>query len=101
MTTVDGKGQFLLYATEDGEIKIDVRLENETVWVTQADMAKLFQCSADNISLHLKNIYDDGELQSGATTEDFSVVRCVEIFEIEATVKESLTVRSINQLKKY
>ena len=75
LSNTSGKGQFLVYSTEDGEIKIDVRLENETVWVTQADMAKLFQCSSDNISLHLKNIYDDGELQAGATTEDFSVVR--------------------------
>ncbi len=75
MTTVDGKGQFLVYATDDGEIKIDVRLENETMWLTQVDMAKLFQCTADNISLHLKNIFDEGELQPNATTEDFSVVR--------------------------
>ncbi len=75
LTTTSGNGQFLIYSTEDGEIKIDVRLENETVWVTQVDMAKLFQCSADNISLHLKNIYEDGELQFEATTEDFSVVR--------------------------
>ena len=75
LTTISGKGQFLVYSTEDGEIKIDVRLENETVWVTQADMAKLFQCSSDNISLHLKNIFAEGELQPKATTEDFSVVR--------------------------
>ncbi|MBF0105024.1 MAG: virulence RhuM family protein [Deltaproteobacteria bacterium] len=75
VSTVGGKGQFLVYSTEDGEIKIDVRLENETVWLTQVDMAKLFQCSTDNISLHLKNIYDDGELQPKATAEDFSVVR--------------------------
>jgi hypothetical protein len=75
LTNTSGKGQFLVYSTENGEIKIDVRLENETVWVTQADMAKLFQCSADNISLHLKNIYDEGELQPKATAEDFSVVR--------------------------
>lgn len=75
LTTTAGKGQFLVYSTEDGEIKIDVRLENETVWLTQADMAKLFQCSNDNISLHLKNIFDEGELQPKATTEDFSVVR--------------------------
>lgn len=75
ISTGDGKGQLLVYSTEDGEIKIDVRLENETVWLTQADMAKLFQCSNDNISLHLKNIFDEGELQPKATTEDFSAVR--------------------------
>jgi len=71
----DAKGQFLVYEAEDGRVKLEVRLENETVWLTQAGMARLFQCSADNISLHLKNIYDEGELRLAATTEDFSVVR--------------------------
>ncbi len=54
---------------------IDVRLEGETVWLSQAQMADLFGTSTDNISLHLKNIYNDQELQDEATTEDFSVVR--------------------------
>ncbi len=71
----DAKGQFLVYEAEDGRVKLEVHLRNETVWLTQADMARLFQCSADNISLHLKNIYDEGELRLEATTEDFSVVR--------------------------
>ncbi len=70
-----GKGQFLVYETEDGQVKIDVRLSHESVWLTQADMARLFQCSSDNISLHLKNIYDEGELQPETTTEESSVVR--------------------------
>jgi hypothetical protein len=52
-----------------------VRLENETVWLTQSQMGVLFGCSADNIGLHLKNIYAVGELLHEATTEDFSVVR--------------------------
>ena len=94
LTTTSGKGQFLVYSTEDGEIKIDVRLENETVWVTQADMAKLFQCSADNISLHLKNIYDEGELQPKATTEDFSAVR----MEGGRQVRRNLTFYSLDAI---
>ncbi len=69
------KGQFLVYGTEHGQVKIDVRLENDTVWLTQAAMAHLFQCSADNISLHLKNIFEEKELDAGATTEEYSVVR--------------------------
>ncbi|PKK86054.1 MAG: hydroxyacid dehydrogenase [Thermoplasmata archaeon HGW-Thermoplasmata-1] len=68
-------GAFLIYQSEDGRIKLDVRLERETLWLTQADMAQLFGCSADNISLHLKNIYQEGELDPGATTEELSVVR--------------------------
>jgi len=47
--------------TDDGQARVDVRLVNESLWMTQSHMALLFQCSADNISLHLKNIYDEGE----------------------------------------
>lgn len=60
---------------ESGDQPVQVRLEGETVWLTQAQMAELFGTSADNISLHLKNIYAAKELQEPATTEDFSVVR--------------------------
>lgn len=68
-------GEVLIYKTDDGQAKVDVRLVNESLWMTQSDMALLFQCSADNISLHLKNIYDEGELSLEATAEEFSVVR--------------------------
>ena len=54
---------------------MEVRLEGETLWITQSQMAELFATSADNISLHLKNIYKDSELDEIATAEDFSVVR--------------------------
>lgn len=55
--------------------QVEVRLEGETLWVTQAQMAELFNTSTDNISLHLKNVYKEVELAEQATTEDFSVVR--------------------------
>ncbi len=67
--------QFIIYQSEDGETKLDVRFVDETVWLTQALMAELFQTSSDNISLHLKNTFADGELDENSTTEDFSVVR--------------------------
>lgn len=54
---------------------VQVRLEGETLWLSQTQMAQLFDTSTDNISLHLKNIYSEGELEEKATTEDFSVVR--------------------------
>jgi hypothetical protein len=69
------KGEIIVYQSDDGRIRLDVRLERETLWMTQAHMAQLFQCSVDNISLHVKNIFDEGELDPEATTEDFSVVR--------------------------
>ena len=64
-----------IYQTSDGQTQVEVRFGQETVWLSQAQMAQLFDTSADNISLHLKNIYAEGELDEQATTEDFSVVR--------------------------
>ena len=57
------KTEFLLYKSDNGEIKIDVFLKDENIWLTQKKMAELFDTSSDNISLHLKNIYADGELK--------------------------------------
>jgi hypothetical protein len=54
--------QLLIYQTESGDTKIEVRLENETVWLTQKLMAELFQTTVPNINLHLKNIYEEREL---------------------------------------
>ena len=68
-------GEILLYSYEGTKEYIDVYFKDETFWLTQSAMAELFDCSSDNISLHLKNIYEDDELQREATTEKFSVVR--------------------------
>ena len=67
--------QFVLYNIDQEDIKVKVAVKDETIWVTQRGMAELFDCSVDNISLHLKNIYQDGELQENATAEDFSVAQ--------------------------
>ena len=67
--------QFLLYNTPDENIKVNVIVKDETLWLTQKAMAELFDCSTDNISLHLKNIYNDGELDEISTAEEFSVVQ--------------------------
>jgi hypothetical protein len=69
------KSEFLVYQTEDGRIKIDVRLENETVWLTQKYMAELFQTTPQNITIHLKNIFTEGELEESATCKDFLQVQ--------------------------
>lgn len=68
------KGEIVLYQS-DNSIELEVRVEQETVWLTQAQMALLFGCSSDNIGLHLKNIYDEHEIEPIATTEEISVVR--------------------------
>lgn len=65
----------ILYTTEDGKSQIQLRAKDHTVWLSQREMAQLFDVSTDNISLHLKNIYGDGELTREATTEESSVVQ--------------------------
>ena len=72
--TANPEGKLLIYQADDGKKRLDVRLERETLWMTQNDMAHLFQCSVDNISLHLRNIYSEGELTPSATTKEFSIV---------------------------
>jgi hypothetical protein len=68
-------GEILVYEAPDGRARVEVRLDRETVWLTQRQMADLFTTSADNIGLHLKNIFLDKELDEATTTEDFSVVQ--------------------------
>jgi hypothetical protein len=80
------KGEILVYQSDDGKVRLDVRLERETLWMTQSDMAQLFQCSSDNISLHLKNIYDERELDPSATTEEFSAVRQEGIRQVQRKI---------------
>jgi len=72
-TTLPAKGQLLVYQTEDGKIRIDVRLEQETVWLTQKLMAELFQTSVPNINMHIKNIFDEGELAADSVIQEFLI----------------------------
>lgn len=65
----------LIYQTEEGNTKIDVRLENETVWMTQKAIAELYQTSPQNITLHVKNIYEEGELEEEATCKYYLQVQ--------------------------
>ena len=69
------ESNMLLYETDEGKINVDVILKDETIWLTQKSMADLFECSSDNISLHLKNIFKENELDRNSTTDIFSVVR--------------------------
>ena len=67
--------EIVFYETEDGKISIAVRFEHENIWLTQKHMAELFECTTDNISLHLKKIHSSGELTKDSTTEEYSVVQ--------------------------
>jgi hypothetical protein len=63
-------GQFLVYQTQDGRLKIDVRFEGETVWLTQQHMATLFQTSVPNVSMHIRNVFAEGELLADSVVKE-------------------------------
>jgi hypothetical protein len=97
------RGQFLVYQAEDGQVKIDVRLHGETAWLTQAHMADLFQTTIPNVSMHLRNIYAEGELQPEATIQEFLIVRqegnrqvsrSVEHYNLDAIISVGYRVKS-------
>ncbi len=97
------KPQFLVYRAEGGAIKIDVRFEGETVWLTQPLIAELFQTTVPNISMHLRNIYKEGELASAATLKQFLTVRQegarkvsrnIEYYNLDATISVGYRVKS-------
>ena len=65
--------EFLMFTADSRQDGLEVRFQDETVWLTQKLMAELFQCSSYNVSLHLKNIFKDGELEEKSVAEEFSV----------------------------
>ncbi|MBF0543055.1 MAG: virulence RhuM family protein [Candidatus Riflebacteria bacterium] len=95
--------QIAFYQTPDGAINIEVRYANENIWLSQKRMAELFDCTSDNISLHLKNIYAEKELNEKVTTEDFSAVqkegnrevnRTITFYSLEAIIAVGYRVNS-------
>ncbi|MBC8432458.1 MAG: virulence RhuM family protein [Desulfobacterales bacterium] len=98
------QSQFMLYTTEDGQKRIEVRLDNETVWLTQIGMAELFQTTVANINTHLKNIYAEGELSVAATIKEYLIVRqegrrrvrrSVKHYNLEAILSVGYRVKSL------
>ncbi len=69
------QSQIIIYTSKTGETKIDVRFENETVWLTQNALAELFQTTKNNISIHVKNIFEEDELAQNATVKEFLTVQ--------------------------
>ena len=69
------ENKIIIYQTEDGQTQIDVRLENETVWLTQAQMVELFQTTKQNVSLHVRNVFKEGELEKESTVKEYLTVQ--------------------------
>jgi len=67
---IENNNEFIIYTTDDGQVKIEVRLEDENVWLTQNTMAELFDITKQNISLHIKNIFDENELNENSVVKE-------------------------------
>lgn len=102
------ESEFLLYETENGNISVDVILKDETIWVNQKNMAKIFDTGIDNINVHLKNIYDSEELEKDSTIEEISIVqkegtrnvhRKVVFYNLDAIIAVGYRVNSIKATK--
>ena len=76
----------ILYTTDDGRSQIKLRAKDQTVWLSQREMAQLFDVTTDNVGLHLKNIFTDAELEEGSVAEDSSVT-AAELKELENKIK--------------
>src|SRR3990167_9713701 len=104
MNDQDKNNQIIIYNTEDGETKVEVRMKDETVWLSQKQMAELFDCSVDNISLHLKNVYLEGELGENRTSKESSVVqieggrsikRPIPLYNLDAIISVGYRINSL------
>lgn len=90
----------ILYTTEDGRSQITLRAKDETVWLSQREMAQLFDVTTDNVGLHLKNIFEDGELEEGSVTEESSVTAAdgknylTKLYNLDAILAVGYRVRS-------
>ena len=102
-TELATQSQILFYQSEDGTSRIEVRLENGTVWLTQALIAELYQTTKQNVSLHIRNILDDGELTSAATVKEYLTVqiegsrkiqRSIEYYNLDMILAIGYRVRS-------
>jgi hypothetical protein len=100
------RSEIKIYKTPDGKTSIEVKFEKETVWLSQKQMAELFDKDSDTIGLHLKNIYKSGELEEISTTEYFSIVRqegkrkvrrVIKFYNLDAIISICYRVNLINR----
>ncbi len=95
--------QIVIYQTEDGQTQIDVRVENETVWLTQAQMAELFEKTPQNITIHIRNAYNEGELDPKSTCKEYlqvqkegkrNVARKIKYYDLDVIISVGYRVKS-------
>lgn len=97
------ENEIVIYQTEDGQTQIDVRLEKDTVWLTQAQMVELFQTTKQNVSLHVSNVFKEGELEQASTVKEYltvqqegkrSVSRQVKYYNLDVIISVGYRVKS-------
>ncbi|MBR4995783.1 MAG: virulence protein RhuM/Fic/DOC family protein [Alistipes sp.] len=98
------KGEIIIYQTSDGQTELDVRLENDTVWLSQAQMAHLLQVRPQNITMHIRNVYNEGELERSATCKDFLqvqnegsrvITRKIKFYNLDVIISVGYRVKSL------
>ncbi len=85
--SLETNNNIIIYTTDDGQVKIEVRLEDENVWLTQNAMAELFNTTKQNISLHIKNIFEENELNENSTVKESLTVQNEGNRRVERNVK--------------
>ncbi len=100
---MNNNGEIIIYQSPAGDTKIDVIVQDETVWLSQIQMAELFQTTKQNISLHIKNVYDEGELETIPTVKEYltvqkegtrNVKRTVQVFNLDVIISVGYRVKS-------
>jgi len=101
---VENKGEIIIYQTEDGQTKIDVRMEKETVWLSLDKMSELFQRDKSTVSRHIKNVFEERELDQGSTVANFATVqtegsrlveRLIEYYNLDVIISVGYRVKSL------
>ncbi len=80
-------GEVAVYEAPDGNVRVDVKLEQETVWLTQRQMAELFSTTTENVLMHLRNVFSNKELEAEATTKDYLVVQTEGKRQVQRNIK--------------
>jgi hypothetical protein len=99
------QNEILIYEGDDGETRIEARFEAETVWLSQKQMAELFDCTVDNVSLHMKNIFKNGELNENSVVEEYSVTASdaknyiVKHYNLDAIISVGYRINSLRGTK--
>lgn len=98
------KGEIIIYQTSDGQTELDVRLEGDTVWLSQAQLAQLLQVRPQNITMHIRNVYKEGELERSATCKNFLqiqneggrlITRNIKFYNLDVIISVGYRVKSL------